>query len=265
MRISASVRDALTFFALPVLENATLIAAFEGWNDAGEAATGAARYVEAAIHAVPLAEIDGEEFLDFTVRRPSVRAAAGGMRAIEWPVTRVSYGACDGARELVVAIGAEPHLRWRAYCDLFSALVRRLCVKRVVLLGAYVADVVYSRPVDVTGFASEADRLAAIGVAPSRYEGPTGIVGVLGERLRCDGVPVLSLWAGLPHYISASPNPRGSLALVQKLASDLPLAIDEAPLRSEAAAFEQKISALVSGDPELTEYVRLLKRREFAQ
>jgi hypothetical protein len=259
------VRDALTFFVEPVLENATLVAAFEGWNDAGEAATGAARYVEQAIHAVPLAEIDGEEFLDFTVRRPSVRAGANGERTIDWPVTRVTYGACDGARELVVAIGYEPHLRWRAYCDTFGALVRRLRVKRVVLLGAYVADVVYSRPVDVSGFASEQNRLEAIGVAPSRYEGPTGIVGVLGELLRAEGVAVLSLWAGLPHYISASPNPRGSLALVQKLASDLPLAIDEAPLRSEAAAFEQKISALVSGDPELTEYVRLLKKREFAQ
>jgi len=265
VRLSPSVGDPLTFFALPVLENATLIAAFEGWNDAGEAATGAARYVEAAIHAVPLAEIDGEDFLDFTVRRPSVRVAAGGARVIDWPVTRISYGACDATRELVVATGCEPHLRWRAYCDTFGALVRRLRVKRVVLLGAYVADVVYSRPVDVSGFASEQDRLEAIGVAPSRYEGPTGIVGVLGERLRAESVPVLSLWAGLPHYISASPNPRGSLALVLKLASDLPLAIDDAPLRSEAAAFEHKISTLVSGDPELSEYVRLLKKREFAQ
>jgi PAC2 family len=233
------VRDALTFFVDPVLENATLVAAFEGWNDAGEAATGAARYVESAINAVPLAEIDGEEFLDFTVRRPWVRSGAGDERSIEWPVTRVSYGECGASRELVVAIGTEPHLRWRTYCDVFTSLVAHLRVKRVVLLGAYVADVVYSRPVDVTGFASEDGRLEAIGVAP--------------------------LWAGLPHYISASPNPRGSLALVQKLASDLPLAIDEAPLRSEAAAFEQKISALVSGDPELTEYVRLLKKREFAQ
>ncbi len=279
MRLFSPVREPLTFFVDPVLENATLIAAFEGWNDAGEAATGAARYVEAAIQAVPLAQIDGEEFLDFTVRRPWMRAAADasfaqraegerrpeGGRAIEWPVTRMSYGTCDGSRELVVAIGVEPHLRWRAYCDLFALLVRRLRVRRVVLLGAYVADVVYSRPVDVTGFASEAGRLAAIGVAPSRYEGPTGIVGVLGEHLIADGVPVLSLWAGLPHYISASPNPRGALALVQKLASDLPLAIDEAPLRAEAAAFEEKISALVSGDPELSEYVRLLKKREFAQ
>ena len=259
------MRDALTFFVEPVLENATLVAAFEGWNDAGEAASGAARYVESAINAVPLAEIDGEEFLDFTVCRPLVRADTGGERSIEWPVTRLSYGECGAAQEIVVAIGVEPHLRWRTYCDLFVSLVARLRVRRVVLLGAYVADVVYSRPVDVTGFASDDGRLEAIGVAPSRYEGPTGIVGVLGERLRAEGVAVLSLWAGLPHYISASPNPRGSLALVQKLASDLPLAIDEAPLRSEAAEFEQKISALVSGDPELTEYVRLLKKREFAQ
>ena len=265
MRLSPSVRDALTFFVEPVLEDATLVAAFEGWNDAGEAATGAARYVESAIHAVPLAEIDGEEFLDFSVRRPWVRSGPGDERSIEWPVTRLSYGECGASRELIIATGIEPHLRWRTYCDLFCSLVTRLRVKRVVLLGAYVADVVYSRPVDVTGFASEDGRLEAIGVAPSHYEGPTGIVGVLGERLRTDGVAVLSLWAGLPHYISASPNPRGSLALVQKLASDLPLAIDEAPLRSEAAAFEQKISALVSGDPELTEYVRLLKKREFAQ
>jgi PAC2 family protein len=259
------VRDALTFFAVPKLENATLVAAFEGWNDAGEAATGAARYVEAAVRAVPLAQIDGEDFLDFTVRRPLLRNTADGARAIEWPVTRFSFGASDAARELVVAIGIEPHMRWRAYCDLFASLVARLRVKRVVLLGAYVADVVYSRPVDVTGFATEAGRLAEIGVAPSRYEGPTGIVGVLGERLGASGLPVLSLWAGLPHYIGASPNPRGALALVQKLVSDLPLAIDEEPLRSEAAAFEQKVSALVSGDPELSEYVRRLKKREFAQ
>ena len=259
------MKDALTLFVEPMLENATLLAAFEGWNDAGEAATGAARYVESAIHAVPLGEIDGEEFLDFTVRRPNVRSDAHAARTIEWPVTQLSYGECAASRELVVAVGVEPHLRWRAYCDLFVHLVSRLRVRRVVLLGAYVADVVYSRPVDVTGFASDANRLEAIGVAPSRYEGPTGIVGVLGERLRAEGVPVLSLWAGLPHYITASPNPRGSLALVQKLASDLPLAIDEAPLRDEAAAFERKISALVSSDPELTEYVRLLKKREFAQ
>jgi len=259
------MRDPLKLHVEPTLESATLVAAFEGWNDAGEAASSAAHYVREAIRAVPLAEIDGEDFLDFTVRRPMVYSADDGSRAIEWPATRFTYGRSDGARELVVAIGAEPHLRWRAYCDAFVALCRRVSVRRVVLLGAYVADVVYSRPVDVTGFATEPTRLREIGVSPSHYEGPTGIVGVLGERLREEGCEVISLWAGLPHYISVSPNPRGSLALVQKLVAGLPLSIDEEPLRSEAAAFEQRISSIVSSDPELSEYVRQLKRREFAQ
>jgi proteasome assembly chaperone (PAC2) family protein len=249
----------------PELREAPLVAAFEGWNDAGEAATSAVRYVAQAVHAVPLAEIDGEEFLDFTVRRPLVRQGERGERVIEWPRTEFLYGSTDPAREIVTVLGVEPHVRWRAYCDLFAEAVGRVGVRRVVLLGAYVADVVYSRPVGVTGFATAEGLLERLGVPASHYEGPTGIVGVLAERLHRDGVEVLSLWAGLPHYISASPNPRGALALVQKLVSCLELAVDIEPLRREAAAFEERISALVASDPELSEYVRQLKRREFAQ
>jgi predicted ATP-grasp superfamily ATP-dependent carboligase len=135
----------------------------------------------------------------------------------------------------------------------------------VVLLGAYLADVVYSRPVAVSGFATKPEWLAELGVQPSRYEGPTGVVGVLGERFREDGLDVLSLWAGLPHYVNASPNPRGALALLQKLVTCLDLKLDLAPLQSQAAEFEQNVSEMVSADPELSEYVRQLKRREFAQ
>jgi hypothetical protein len=259
------VGDALRFEVEPRLHDPCMIAAFEGWNDAGEAATSALRYLAAAIRSVPVAEIDGEEFLDFTVRRPLVRFGADGSRVIDWPGTRFRFGAADPSRELVVAHGVEPHVQWRRYCDLFASVVARLCVRRVVLLGAYVADVVYSRPVSVTGFASEVGLLESIDVTPSSYEGPTGIVGVLGERLARDGVEVTSLWAGLPHYISASPNPRGALALLQKLDTALKLGVDLEPLRREAAAFEEKISALVAADPELSEYVRQLKRREFAQ
>ena len=164
-----------------------MIAAFEGWNDAGESATSALRYLAAAIRSVPVAEIDGEEFLDFTVRRPLVRFGADGERVIDWPGTRFRFGSADPSRELVVAHGVEPHVQWRRYCDLFAAVVARLRVRRVVLLGAYVADVVYSRPVLVTGFASEPGLLESIEVLPSSYEGPTGIVGVLGERLQRDG------------------------------------------------------------------------------
>lgn len=257
--------DALTLHVDPHLSDATLVAAFEGWNDAGQAATSAARYVEDALRCAPLADIDGEAFLDLTVRRPTVRRGRDGRRCIDWPSTRFSYGSPSATRELVVATGVEPHLHWRAYCDLFAGLVAHLGVRRVVLLGAYVAEVVYSRPVSVTGFATETKLLDEIGVAPSQYEGPTGIVGVLGDRLHEDGVEVVSLWAGLPHYITAAPNPRGALALLDRAAACLGIAVDAEPLRSEAAAFEQKISALVSEDPDLSEYVRQLKKREFAQ
>lgn len=259
------VTSSLRIHVDPAFSDATMVAAFEGWNDAGEAASSALRYVAAAIQSVPLAEIDGEEYLDYTVRRPYVHFGEHGERKIDWPATRFRFGSYDEDRELVAVQGIEPHTNWRHYCEVFAGAVARWKIRRVVLLGAYVADVVYSRPVGITGFSSNSQLLEEIGVTPSGYEGPTGIVGVLGEQLRADGVEVLSLWAGLPHYISASPNPRGALALIQKLSACTGLVLDEAPLRREAAAFEERISALVASDPELSEYVRQLKRREFAQ
>jgi len=249
----------------PKLHDASLVAAFDGWNDAGEAATLALRYLAQALVAVPLADLDCESFLDLTVRRPRLHIDARGARCVEWPSTHFSFASQDASRELVLAQGIEPHLDWRRYCDLVTELALGVGVRRVVLLGAYVADVVYSLPVNVTGVATSAHVLEKIGVTPSRYEGPTGIVGVLAERLEREGFEVVSLWAGLPHYISVSPNPRGALALLQAVCAALDLKLDEAPLRAEAAAFEEKISALVSSDPDLSEYVRQLKRREFAQ
>jgi hypothetical protein len=249
----------------PTLADASMVLAFEGWNDAGESATSAVRYLDDAIRSVPLAEIDGEDFLDFTVRRPTLRIEGGRRRVIDWPRSRFRYGSVDPSRELVTGHCIEPHMHWRAYCELLAELVSALRPRRVILLGAYVADVVYSRPVAVTGFGSDERVLQQIGVSVSSYEGPTGIIGVLAERLARDGVDVLSLWAGLPHYITAAPNPRGALALIQKLTACLGIKVDEEPLRQEAAAFEQRISALVASDPELREYVRQLKRREFAQ
>ena len=249
----------------PALEGASLVASFEGWNDAGESASHAVGYLAHAISSVPLAEIDGEEFLDFTVRRPSVRVDEGGRRIIDWPATRFSYGSVDASREVVFAQGIEPHIRWRRYCEVFADFVVRLGVRRVVLLGSFVADVVYSRPVTIGGYASSPELLEGIGVAESPYEGPTGIVGVLAERLLRDGVELVSLWAGLPHYITACPNPRGALALIEKLSLCLDMKVDLDPLRRDVAAFEGKISALVAADPELSEYVKQLKRREFAQ
>ena len=257
--------DALRLFVHPTLLDAPLLLAFQGWNDAGESATTALRYVERHAGAVPLAEIDCEEFFDFTVERPLVGFGEGRARRIEWPHTLFRYGSMDPDREIVLGFGPEPHLRWRRYCDQVLELIGRLAVRRVVLLGAYLADVLYSRPVVVTGFASDAQLLEASTVGASRYEGPTGIVGVLGDRLRADGIEFASLWAAIPHYIAASPNPRGALALLERVGALIGLRLDLEPLRAEAARFEEKVSALVAADPDLGEYVRQLKRRDFAQ
>lgn len=248
-----------------MLREAPLVLAFEGWNDAGEAATTAVRFVEQSICSAPLGEIDCEEFLDFTVQRPSVRLVSSDERVIDWPNLQFRYGSVDSSRELVVGTGAEPHTRWRQFCDLVAELVARLEIRTVVLLGAYVADVVYSLPVSVTGFSTRREVLEELGVVATGYQGPTGIVGVLADRLGRDGIEITSLWAGLPHYISVTPNPRGALALVQKLTEYLSIKLDQEPLRREAATYEQRISEIVAADPELSEYVRQLKRREFAQ
>jgi predicted ATP-grasp superfamily ATP-dependent carboligase len=259
------VADALSFHVQPELHDAPLLLAFDGWNDAGQSATTAVRFVADALRAVPLAEIDCEDFFDFTVHRPTVRTDENRQRVIEWPVTAFSYSSIDGARELVLGAATEPHLRWRGYCDLVLRFLEQMKLRRVVILGAYLADVVYSRPVDVTGFASSSDLLDKVGVMPSGYEGPTGIVGVLTDRLLAQGYEVVSLWAGLPHYISSTPNPRGALALMQKVENLIDVKVDVEPLRRDAAAFEAKINDLVASDPELNDYVRELKRREFAQ
>lgn len=257
--------DPLRFFVRPTLRDAPLLLAFGGWNDAGEAATSALRYVSMHAGAVPLAEIDCEDFFDFTVERPQVGFDEDGAHRVTWPHTGFRYGSMDPAREIVLGWGPEPHLRWRHYCDCVLRVVRRLEVRRVVLLGAYLADVVYSRPVAVSGSSSDPGALGTLGVAASHYEGPTGIPAVLGDRLGAEGVEFASLWAGLPHYIGVSPNPRGALALLERLQSLIGLRLDLEPLRAEAARFEEKISALVAEDPELGEYVRQLKRRDFAQ
>lgn len=249
----------------PALSDPTLVLAFEGWNDAGEAASVALRYLGEQLALAPLALIDGDAFLDLTVQRPRVRIEDGGVRQIDWPAMEFHFGSLGGERDVVIGVGPEPHLRWRDFCDLLGGYVRELGVRRVVLLGAYLADVVYSRPVSVSGFATQERWLAELGVQASQYEGPTGIVGVLGERFRAEGLDVLSLWAGLPHYITATPNPRGALALLQKLVASLELKLDVEPLSATAAEFEQRVSEMVASDPELAEYVRQLKRREFAQ
>jgi predicted ATP-grasp superfamily ATP-dependent carboligase len=249
----------------PVLGEPTLLLAFEGWNDACESATSAIRFVNDALQGVPLAEIDPDEYYDFTVRRPHVQYSAGAMSPVRWPSNEFRYGVSEEGVELITGIGVEPHMRWQSYCDAVVELVVDMGVQRCLLLGAYLADVVYSQPVVVTGFASSPELLERFEVEPTSYEGPTGIVGVLATQLQEEGIEVLALWSGLPHYISATPNPRGALALLRKVSLYLGMPFALQRLKEDALRFEEEISRVVAGDDELSEYVKELKRREFAQ
>ena len=257
--------DPLQMQVRPELRDPALILAFEGWNDAGEAATRAVRYLGESFQMVPLATIDPEEFYDFTVQRPLVALDEGSVRRIEWPSFEFQFGSLASGCELVIGVGAEPHLRWRSFCDQVMRLVGDLGIRRVVLLGAYLADVLYSLPVRVTGIASAPELMERFSIDPTGYEGPTGIVGVLASRMQEAELETISLWAGLPHYIAATPNSRGVLALAHKLTQVLDFRIDEGPLQRDAADFEGRIAEIVASDPALSEYVKDLKRREFAQ
>jgi proteasome assembly chaperone (PAC2) family protein len=256
----------LRMVARPALQRPVLIAAFRGWNDGGQGATLAAGYLARIWGAERFADIDPEEFVDFQTNRPHVSLDEGLTRRIEWPENAFYHARIPGTeRDVVLLLGVEPSLRWQTFSRLVVGLARELGVELVVTLGSLLADVPHTRAAPVTGAASDPELVASLGLQHSRYEGPTGIVGVLADRLGRDGVEVVSLWAGLPHYIEASPNPRGALALVQKAATFLGMPVDEQPLRDAAAEFEERISALVASDPALSEYVRALKKREFAQ
>jgi len=249
----------------PVLGEPTLLLAFEGWNDAYESASSASHFINDSIQTVPLAEIDPDDYYDFTVCRPQVEYRSGESGPITWPSNEFRYGVSEEGREVIVGLGVEPHMRWRAYCETVIELAVDMGVQRCLIMGAYLADVVYSQPVVITGFSTRGDLLERFGIEPTSYDGPTGIVGVLANALDDEGIEVLSLWAGLPHYISATPNPRGTLALLRKVSQFLEVPFELDGLKEDALRFEEEISKIVAGDDELSDYVKELKRREFAQ
>jgi len=249
----------------PILGEPTLLLAFEGWNDACEAASSALTFINEMLRGVPLAEIDPDDYYDFTVLRPEVQYKTGKSSPIVWASNEFRYGVSEEGLELITGLGIEPHMRWRSYCEAIVELAVDMGVRRVLFLGAYLADVVYSQPVVVTGFSSDPALLERFEIEPTTYEGPTGIVGVLSNALQEEGVEVLSFWAGLPHYISAAPNPRGALALLRKVSQYLEIPFDLQKMKQDSLRFEEEISKVVAADDELTEYVKELKRREFAQ
>ncbi len=244
----------------PELRAPVMVCAFRGWNDAGEAATAALSYIRGSFEAREVAEIDPEDFYDFTAVRPSVKLTEGSMREIEWPENSFSVAPVPGAEgDLVMLQGVEPSLRWRRFTEDVVTTARDLGVRMVITLGALLADVPHSRPVAITGITSDQTLVERLGFEPPSYEGPTGIVGVLQKVCAEAGLPAVSLWASVPHYVAASPNPKVALALVRAFEGTAGLAVDGGELESAAEDYERQVTAAVASDPEVKAFVERLE------
>jgi predicted ATP-grasp superfamily ATP-dependent carboligase len=258
--------DALKVHSRPEgLRRPILIMAFAGWNDAAESATTAVRYLGTSLHAEKFAEIDPEEFYHFGLSRPYVRFKPGSEteRELTWPATEFSLArASDLARDVIVGVTTEPHLRWRSYCDLVTSLARSCEVGLVLTLGALLAEVPHTRPVRLSGGASDPELGAQLGVRPSRYEGPTGIVGTLNFVCREQGFATASLWANVPHYISGIENPKATLALVRRVALLLGATIDTTELEEAGKQFDANLKEIVAQNNKIANYVKKLEARD---
>lgn len=245
---------------LPDLERPVMVAAFEGWNDAGDAASGAVRHLESVWQAVPVAALEPEDYYDFQVNRPEVTLQADGTRRIVWPTTRLSVARIPLAtRDVVLVHGIEPSIRWRSYVEELLGAVRDLGVDLVVTLGALLADTPHSRPVPVSGTSSDAELAARLGYEPSTYEGPTGIVGVLQDACSTAGIASVSLWAAVPHYVSSPPCPKATLALLGQIEDLLDVPVPVGDLPEEARAWQDGVDELAAEDEEVASYVRQLE------
>ena len=243
----------------PVLRHPVLVAAFTGWNDAGDAATDAIELLANQYGAEQVGYIDPEEHIDFQALRPTVVITDGVTREIRWPGTRILAARVpDSTRDLVLVLGPEPHLKWRDYCDAVLEVVSELGCELAVTLGSLLADSSHHQTVRITGSTTEPALMARLGMSRSRYEGPTGIVGVLHDVLRSSGVPSASLWAPVPHYVASPPNPPAQLALLEALAALAEIPINLGELRVQTAAWRARIDAFVADDEELSQYVARL-------
>jgi proteasome assembly chaperone (PAC2) family protein len=256
------VADDLRIAERPVLRRPVLISAFRGWNDGGQAATVAAAYLARQWDATRFADIDPESFMDFQAVRPTVTLDGGLTRRIEWPENVFFHAAVPGAdRDAVILLGVEPNYRWRAFTDLVVGLARDLGVELVVTLGALLADVPHTRPAPVTGAATDPRLVEELGLQLSRYEGPTGIVGVLHDACRTADVRSVSLWSAVPHYVSLAPSPRAAKALCVRLADLIGVAIPTVELDEAEEEYAAQVSEAVASDPETQAYVEELEQR----
>ena len=238
-----------------------LICAFKGWNDAADAASTAITFVGRALGGRRFATIDPEEFYDFQATRPRIKLVEGQTREIVWPEVELYEARVPRApRDLILLAGSEPSFRWRSFSKLIVEVAEAIGVQLVVTLGALLADVPHTRAVSVTGLASDPALVSRLGLASSSYEGPTGIVGILHAACQQAGLPSASLWAAVPHYIAAAPNPKAALALVRKLEGLVGVAVNASDLESAAADYERQVNLAVQSDPDVQAFVERLEQ-----
>jgi proteasome assembly chaperone (PAC2) family protein len=256
--------DALAWEAEPPrLRSPILVCAFAGWNDAAGAATTALTTAAEALDADLIAQVDPEEFFDFQANRPTIRLTEGQTREIEWPGNVLMAATPQGAeRDLVLLAGTEPNLRWRTFADGIAEAASGLGVEMVVTLGALIADVAHTLPVPITGLASDEELVERLDLARSNYEGPTGVVGVLHDACRRRGMPSASLWAAVPHYVAAVPNPKAALALLRRLEGLVGIAVEASGLEEESESYENQVSRAVAANPEIEELVQRLEEEQ---
>jgi predicted ATP-grasp superfamily ATP-dependent carboligase len=254
--------DVLRWELKPKLRRPTLICAFKGWNDAAESATTALSYLAGLWGAEKFATIDPEEFFDFQVTRPTVRLIEGQTREIEWPeLIFASASPGESESDVVLLSAIEPNLRWRTFCTSVIDAARQLDVRLVVTLGALLADVPHTRPVPITGIAGDPSLAERLGSSGTRYEGPTGIVGVLHDSCNRAGLLSASLWAPVPHYVAAVPSPKAALALVRSLESLLEFSVDASELEEATADYEHRLDEAVASEPEVRSLVERLEQQ----
>ena len=244
----------------PELRSPVMVCAFAGWNDAASAATAALEAVSASLEANVVAHVDPEEFYDFQVNRPTIRLVEGRSREIDWPAnTLLTIGVPSAERDLVLLSGVEPNVRWRTFADSIIAAAERLGVEMVITLGSLIADVAHTRPVPITGLASDPELVEQLGLSRSSYEGPTGIVGVLHDACRRHEITSASLWAAVPHYVAAVPNPKAALALLRRLEGLTGIAVEASELEDATDRFTEQVDRAVEANPEIEELVRNLE------
>src|SRR3954469_9432098 len=250
----------------PELRSPALVCAFAGWNDAASAASAALEAVAASLDSEVVARIDPEEFYDFQVNRPTIRLVEGQTRQIDWPAnTLLSVRVPTAERDLVLLSGIEPNVRWRTFADAILTAAERLGVEMLITLGALIADVAHTRPVPITGLASDPDLIEQLGMSRSSYEGPTGIVGVVHDACRRKGMTSASLWAAVPHYVAAVPNPKAALALLRRLEGLTGIAVEASELELESEGYEEQIGRAVDANPEIKELVERIEAEQAEQ